>query len=209
MKQFESLYSSVSHYGVSRETCQRLILFTEILKQWQSVTHLVSANELPLIWNRHILDSIQLIRFLSKDTRQILDFGSGGGFPGVVLALLGNDFKWSVLLVESNARKVAFLRHVSRETDIPFDVIHSRVEDLELSRINFPQYVTARAVSDLKTLIQLSIPFLQKGAIGLFPKGRNVEKELEMARDAWSFNYELFLSVTDPDARIVQITMPS
>ncbi len=186
---------------VSRETWERLDGFVALLLKWQKTTNLVASSTLPYLWTRHIADSLQLPA-LAPGARRWIDLGAGAGFPGLVIAcgLVGVG---QVHLVESNQKKVAFLREAIRTLGLPAIVHAARIED-SLARIEEPfDVVTARALAPLDRLIGYAIPLLKTGALGVFPKGQDVEAELTEAAKSWSIEAELLPSLTDPRSRIV------
>jgi 16S rRNA (guanine527-N7)-methyltransferase len=188
---------------VSRETGERLDRFVELLLAWQKTTNLISPSTLPQIWTRHIADSLQLID-LAPDARSWIDLGSGGGFPGVVIACaLAGQNGAAVHLVESNAKKAAFLREAGRATGAPVTVHAMRIEKFVDTHKGPVDAVTARALAPLKSLLTLSFPLLAAGSIGLFPKGQDVDAELTEASKYWNINHTLVSSRTDRKGRIV------
>lgn len=187
--------------GVSRETLARLEAYAAILRKWQRAVNLVGAATLPHLWHRHFLDSAQLFPLIPQGTRVLLDLGSGAGFPGLVLAIMGFP---EVHLVESDARKGEFLREAARAAGVaPGVVVHrARVADVP----PFPvDVVTARALAPLDDLIGYAAPFLGEKGVCLFPKGKAVERELTMARKHWTFALACFPSVTDPAATVLRL----
>jgi 16S rRNA (guanine527-N7)-methyltransferase len=189
---------------VSRETAGRLDRFVDLLQTWQQTTNLIAASTLPNLWTRHVADSIQLMT-LAPSARTWIDFGTGGGFPGLVLAcVLADDPGATIYLVESNAKKAAFLREAQREVGVPAIVCAERMETFT-ERFDGPvEVVTSRAVAPLKILFQLSFTLLRRsGVLGLFPKGKNVEQELAEASVSWSMHATLVQSRTDGAGRIV------
>ncbi len=192
---------------VSRETLEKLDLLVQELRRWQNVKNLVGPSALGEIWTRHIADSMQLLRFAPHAERW-LDLGSGGGFPGLVLAILRTERGlMQTDLVESNSRKCSFLRHVARLTGASVSVHEGRVEAI-LSKLDFqPDVVSARALSSLAQLIEWTNPLLRKGALGIFPKGQDVEMELSCATRSWTFTADCRPSMTNPLARIVLVRM--
>ena len=191
---------------VSRETTARLDRFVELLLRWQRTTNLIAPSTIPRLWTRHIADSLQLID-LAPQARLWVDVGSGGGFPGLVLACaLAGCPGASVHLVESNAKKAAFLREARRLTGAPASVHAERIEDFAARFEGHPDAVTARAVAPLKSLLGQCFPLLGKsGATGLFPKGQHAELELGDAAGRWAMNATLVPSRTDPTGRIIVI----
>ena len=192
----------LSVYGVSRETRQGLDLYVEQLRRWQRVKNLVGPSTLADVWERHIADALQLLD-LEPTARTWLDLGSGAGLPGLVLAIA--DRERSVTLIESNARKCAFLRETIRLTGAAATVRNARLEDV-INDVPHADVVCARGLAPLRQLLAWCDPLLKKGTIGLFPKGRDVAAELTDATQAWTFDYDLLPSRTDSDARIVRVT---
>ncbi len=185
--------------NVSRETFSRLEAFHSLLKQWNERINLVGKSTMVDIWNRHIIDSAQLMRFLPEGTQTITDFGSGAGFPGLVLSLMGVP---EVHLVESDSRKAAFLAEASRLSPGKVYIHNERIEALNA----WPNdVITARALAPLPWLVKLCHPFLQAGAMGLFLKGAYAKQELEATRIHWDIDAVLHPSLTHQDAWIIQL----
>ena len=191
--------------SVSRETLARLDRFVPTLLTWQRRINLIAALTLGEIWTRHIADSLQLLP-LAPAARVWLDLGSGGGFPGLVIACaLAETPGARVHLVESNGKKAAFLREAIRVTDAPAIVHQARIEQMETKLDESIEVVTARALAPLAHLLGLAEPWLKRGAKALFPKGQDVGAELTEASKYWSIAAVLVPSKTDPNARIVQV----
>jgi 16S rRNA (guanine527-N7)-methyltransferase len=183
----------------------RLDRFVALLLQWQATTNLVAPSTLPELWTRHIADSLQLLR-LAPDARHWVDLGSGGGFPGLVLACALADTPGSVVhLVESNLKKAAFLREAARLTGAPAKVHAVRIEDFVGGFAEPVEIVTARALTTLDNLIESAYPLLKRGAEALFLKGRDIEVELTAAAKCWTMDAELIPSATDSFGRIVRV----
>ena len=188
---------------VSRETAERLDRFVALLLTWQKTTQLIATSTVSQLWMRHIADSLQLVD-LAPDARSWVDMGTGGGFPGLVIACaLAETAGVRVDLVEGNAKKAAFLRAAAAATESPAVVHAMRMENFVESFAGAPDIVTARAVSPLSSLLGQCLPLLQRGAIGIFPKGQDVGAELTEASRYWRMTADLVLSRTDPKARIV------
>ena len=188
---------------VSRETAERLDRFVALLLTWQKTTQLIATSTVSQLWMRHIADSLQLVD-LAPEARSWVDMGTGGGFPGLVIACaLAETAGARVHLVESNAKKAAFLRAAAGATESPAVVHGVRMENFVESFAGVPDIVTARAVSPLSSLLGRCLPLLQRGAIGIFPKGQDVGAELTEASRYWRMTADLVLSRTDPKARIV------
>ena len=192
--------------NVSCETLDRLKSYVALLLQWQQRINLISPATIPEIWTRHILDSVQLLK-LKPQALHWLDLGSGGGLPGLVIGCFLADVPGGMIhLVESNGKKAAFLRHVATSLKLPVHVHAERIENT-LENVLQPEIVTARALAPLTDLIGYTNLLLKRGVIGLFPKGRDAEEELTEARRSWHFSSTLHRSVTDPAARIIEISM--
>ncbi|MBX9933815.1 MAG: 16S rRNA (guanine(527)-N(7))-methyltransferase RsmG [Methylobacterium sp.] len=190
---------------VSRETSAALDLYIEQLRRWQSVKNLVGPATLKQVWTRHIADALQLLDLAPEATRW-LDLGSGAGIPGLILAIAGRERPgFAVDLVESNARKCAFLTEAARLTKAPAKVYNARIEDVVASHVG-TGIVCARALAPLRQLLAWTEPLLTTGTTGLFPKGRDVDAELTEAAQEWRFVYDLVPSRTESDARIVRVT---
>ena len=188
---------------VSRETVARLDRFVELLLSWQQRINLIAASTVGTVWTRHIADSLQLIR-LAPGARTWLDLGSGGGFPGLAIACALPEGEGArVDLVESNARKAAFLGEAVRTLRLPAVVHCARIEDFVPT--DSAEVVVARALAPLPRLLAYAAPALQKGAKALFPKGQDVGAELTEAAKSWNITAELVPSLTDPKARIVVV----
>jgi 16S rRNA (guanine527-N7)-methyltransferase len=191
--------------SVSRETWARLERFVELLLDWQRSRNLVAASTIPRLWTRHIADSLQLLA-LAPDARRWIDLGSGGGFPGLVIAsALAPGEAAEVELVESVQKKAAFLRAVATELSLPAIVHATRIEDFVRTTPDRFDVVTARALAPLDRLIGYAIPLLKNGALGLFPKGQDVEAELTQASKSWTIDADLIPSRTDAEGRVVRV----
>ena len=194
-----------SAVDVSRETREKLELLERELRRWQEIKNLVGPATLDRIWDRHIVDSLQLLD-LAPEARTWLDLGSGAGFPGLVLAIAGAERGLRVHLVESNSRKCAFLRHVVRLACAPATIHEARLEAVIPVFVGGADVVSARALAALPLLLEWTEPLLKAGTIGLFPKGRDAEIELTEARKRWTFAADILPSRTDSEARILRIT---
>jgi len=189
----------LSALGVSRETIGRLESYAELLTRWQARINLVGPDTLPDLWTRHILDSAQLWPLLPPEARRLADLGSGAGFPGLVLAILGAP---DVHLVESDARKCAFLREAARITDTRVTILNRRIEQVEPLEADI---VTARALAPLSRLLDWAAPHLAKGGQCLFLKGRGAEDELTATAKEWKIGHRRIPSLTDPEGVVLQL----
>jgi 16S rRNA (guanine527-N7)-methyltransferase len=200
---------------VSRETEARLDRYVDLLRQWQAKTNLVAPSTLPTLWTRHISDSLQLLALApsaktpsakTRSAKTWADLGSGGGFPGIVLACaLAEIPDTMVHLVERNAKKAAFLREALRVTNSRGTVHLADIGD-SVDRITGPvDCVTARAVAPLHQLIGFAEPLVRKGAKALFLKGQDVEAELTEATKYWNIKPHLHPSRTGGQGWIVEL----
>jgi len=190
---------------ISRETETRLDLYLDLLRQWQAKTNLVAPSTLPHLWTRHVADSLQLVT-LAPTARTWIDLGSGGGFPGVVLACaLAERPGARVHLVERNSKKAAFLREALRITSAPGIVYATGIEDIVDSIEGPIDCVTARALAPLHQLIGFAEPLVRKGAKALFLKGQDVEAELTEATKYWNIKPNLHASLTGGQGWIVEL----
>ena len=190
---------------VSRETEQRLAVLVTELARWQQAKNLISGATLDEVWTRHVADSLQLLDHASQ-ARRWLDLGSGGGFPGLVLGIQLAELGGHIDLVESNARKCAFLRHAARLTGASVTVHNARIEDVVDGFAGKVEAVTARALAPLPLLLDWCKELLRTGVTGVFPKGQHLEAELTAAAKYWKIQATTFPSLTDSAAAILVIS---
>ena len=186
---------------VSRETRDRLTTYATLLRTWSPRINLVSRGTLDDIWTRHFADSAQLVNAAPDPASPWLDLGSGAGFPGLIVALLRPDV--DVTLVESDARKVAFLRTVIRETGIAAQVLNRRIETMPPFGA---RVLSARALAPLTRLLSYADCHLAPGGTALFPKGERFREEVDTALETWTFRCDIRPSRTDPGAVILKIS---
>jgi len=196
---------ALTHMAVSHETVLRLEAFVELLLRWQQIKNLVAPSTLNQVWTRHIADSAQLVPLLNN-AGSVVDFGSGAGFPGLVLAILmAGRPKFHLHLVESNGRKASFLREAARATGASVSVHAIRIEDFVARWDGKCDFVTARALAPLADLLALGEKLFRSGAQALFLKGKTAADELTEARRLWDIEAQLFPSVTDSTGQIILI----
>ncbi len=190
---------------ISRETEERLDRYVDLLLEWQAKTNLVAPSTLPHLWTRHIADSLQLLA-LAPGAKVWVDLGSGGGFPGVVLACALAERPGAIVhLIERNAKKAAFLREALRVAGAPGTVHLADIGD-SVDRIGSPvDCVTARALAPLHQLIDFAAPLVRRGAKALFLKGQDVEAELTEAAKYWKIEARLHPSLTGGGGWIVEL----
>lgn len=187
-------------YSLHPSVVQRLDRFADLLALWNARISLVSRHEPPNFWSRHIADSLQLIPLLPMPLARAIDLGSGGGFPGLILALAtGIPFT----LIEADRRKAAFLAEAARITGTDVEIRDVRIADAEIAPAGL---VTARALAPLPALLALAEPFVAAGGVALFPKGRKVQAELTAASREWQMRVEQFPSRTDPAGSLLRVS---
>jgi 16S rRNA (guanine527-N7)-methyltransferase len=191
---------------VSRETLARLERFVEALMLGTERQNLIGPSTIPTIWTRHVADSLQLLD-LAPNAKVWVDFGAGAGFPGIPIACaLAGQEGAAVHLVESVGKKANFLREAVQAIDVPAAVHQVRAENFAAAHGDSVDVVTARALAPLKVLCDLAFPLIQRGAIGLFPKGQDVDAELTEATKYWNIEAAKAPSKTSPDGSIVIVT---
>jgi 16S rRNA (guanine527-N7)-methyltransferase len=178
--------------GVSRETSARLEAYAELLRRWSARINLVGANTVKDLWRRHFLDSAQLFAHIPPGTQSLIDLGSGAGFPGLVLAILGVR---GVELIEADARKCAFLREAARLAAAPVIIRNQRIETVPA---HIGDIVTARGCAPLDRLLVLAEPFIGPETVCLFLKGEQAAQELTAASQAWTMDAKCHDSSSDP-----------
>ena len=193
-------------FGVPRETVDKLELYADLLRKWQRTVNLVAPSTLGDLWHRHFADSAQLLAH-APDAKIWVDLGSGGGFPGLVIAImLANHENQCVHLIESNSRKCAFLAEVARGTGAPVKVHEGRIEDFARGgHLGTVDVVTSRALAPLTSLLGLARGFFTERTIALFLKGREADQEIEEARRHWRFEVRSAPSRTGGDGSIVEV----
>lgn len=196
--------SLLERFNVSRESKSRLETYVSLLLAWQQRINLIGSSTAPQIWERHIADTLQLISLLPPETRVIADLGSGAGIPGLILAIATGHH---VRLYESNGKKCAFLREAIRQTQAPAAVYQNRIEDIGPAMNEPPaDVVVARAFAPLDRLLQYARPFLDRGAVGLFHKGQDIELELTRATKYWKLTAKTHPSAIDSKGVILEVT---
>ncbi len=192
---------------VSRETEERLAVFVDLLARWRKATNLIGESTFPSVWTRHIADSAQLL-LLAEGATRWLDMGSGAGFPGLVVAIqLAGTPGAVVHCVDSDQRRCAFLREAARATGAPAVVHPVRVESLNRNDIVAVDCVTARAFAPLLETLEFAKPWMESGALGLFPRGRSATRDLEQDPPPVLYAIETIPSVVDGDAAILRVRM--
>lgn len=195
---------TVAGVTVSRETIDRLETYQTLIEKWNKSINLVSKSTIPDLWERHIVDSIQVFQPTNPQPKKWLDIGSGGGFPGIVMACLLHEKspQTEIHFIESDLRKSVFLRTVLRELSLSGTVHAKRIQDV--APIN-ADVISARALMELPGLIGLAYHHLAPDGECLFPKGKTWGKEVDDASKQWNFDVKPITSITNPDAVILRI----
>ena len=185
----------------SKEVLGKLELYRDLLISWQKKYNLVGPSTLKDIWQRHFIDSAQLFSLLPEEHKEkpIYDIGSGAGFPGMVLAIMGRK---DIVLCESSSKKCIFLEEVKSKTNTNVIIDNIRAESLPSCSA---AAIIARAVTSLSGLLNLSIPILAKTGVCIFPKGINWKKELLFAQKRFHIDYKVVESITSKDSSIIII----
>jgi 16S rRNA (guanine527-N7)-methyltransferase len=190
---------------VSRETEDRLAAFVDLLDRWRRKINLIADSTFPSVWTRHIADSAQLIA-LAPDARRWLDMGSGAGFPGLVIAIQLADVPGAMVhCIESDGRKCAFLREAARATGAAAQIHPMRVEAIAPESLGAVDAVTARAFAPLPLTLKLAKPWMERGAIAVFPRGESARDQIATLPEAWAHAIETLPSVVNPKAAILRI----
>ncbi|MBI1300517.1 MAG: 16S rRNA (guanine(527)-N(7))-methyltransferase RsmG [Alphaproteobacteria bacterium] len=192
-------------FALSEASFERLQTYHKFLFKWQKAINLISNTTLQNAWLRHFADSAQIAQFIPEDIKTYVDIGCGGGFPGLVVAIMRPDL--DVHLIESDERKGQFMRTVIRETGVENATVHTvRIE--ESYGLVTPDFVTARALASLKELFDLMMPWVEKNpALSFcFMKGERAEEEINESQDLYDFEYQKHVSLTDQKACLLQIS---
>ena len=195
---------SLDDFDVSRETIDNLNLYVDILTKWNSTINLVSKESVKNVWNRHILDSGQLFKFVTHDLKKWLDIGSGAGFPGLVIAVLakGRFPSLQMTLIESDKRKCVFLNEVVRELDLNVKTISKRIEDCPPQNADI---ISARALSQLEKLLSYFNFHGNFNCKGLFLKGKNAESEIKLVKNIDMYQIKLSASEVDKAGYLIEV----
>lgn len=188
------------YFNVSRETFSRFCLYHDLLVKWQAKINLIGKDTIPEIWRRHFLDSLQIASLIPGSKNLIVDFGSGAGFPGMVVAMTGRK---NIHLVESDGKKCEFLKEAARITETEVFIHRDRIENCKFSEA---AVITARAVADLEQLLSYASSHVSRETICLFPKGKNYAKEVEDAKKGWEFDCSVIPSLTGNEGVILKIS---
>jgi len=194
----------MKNFNVSRETLNSFCEYENLLCKWNKKINLVSRKTLVDIWDRHFLDSAQIINHVDASEKRWVDVGAGAGFPGLVVALLLRERKidCDIVLVEKNAKKVFFLNEVIRKLNLNVKVVNNRIDCIDPLNADI---LTARAFSELKELIELAHRHRKERGICLFLKGENYRSELDKTLNYWFIDYDVFDSLGKSCGKIIRV----
>ena len=183
-------------YNVSRETKEKIEAYKTLVLEWNCKLNLISKSSVEHIWERHILDSVQLYKYIRPTDKILLDLGSGAGFPGMVLAIMAEQLnpELSINLVESIGKKTLFLNAVKNELKLNVNILHDRIENIKMKNVDV---ITSRALAALSKLLDYSKPFCRTETNLIFPKGDHLADEIDTAQKQWYFKYKAENSATD------------
>ncbi len=195
----------IEKYNVSCETIEKLKTYQELLFEWQKKFNLVSNSSLQNIWDRHFADSAQLYKYIPKTANTLIDFGSGAGFPAMVLAIMGLEKTpyLNVSMVESVKKKTLYLKEVADKTKTNVTIINDRIENLPTIKYDV---ITSRAMASLVDLLEYSNRFCHKDTVCIFPKGKSYSSELAEAHKKWKFKCVIEASDVSEEGKILIIT---
>lgn len=195
----------IEKYNVSRETFDKLKTYEGLLHEWQAKFNLVSNSSLEDAWNRHFLDSAQLFQYIPNDAKVMYDFGSGAGFPGMVLAIMANEKTpyLNVSLIESTTKKTLYLNEVKKQTATNVNILNQRIESIKPVRADV---ITSRALASLDELFIYVYKFCSIKTTCIFPKGKKYLEEIAEAEKFWNFDCQIKDSEQSDEGKILLIT---
>lgn len=201
-----NIENELKQYNVSRETFQKLQDFVALLQEWNAKMNLVSKNSLEDVWQRHVLDSVQLIKYLPSDINCLVDIGSGAGFPGVMLAILMQEKlpAAKVILVESITKKTVYLKDVCTKLGLTNTTVeNNRIENISIKNVDV---ITARAVAALDVLCSYAFDLATKNTRMLLLKGRSYADEVTAAEQKWKFNLQVYPNLYSSDGVVLELS---
>lgn len=191
-------------YNVSRETIDELKKYEALVLEWNNKFNLISKSSVQYIWNRHILDSLQLCQFVKNTDKVMFDFGSGAGFPAIVLSIVSKQLfpDLKIYLIESISKKAMFLNFVKDSLNLNIEVINDRIENIKARNVDL---ISSRAMASLDKLMDYSKPFCGKNTRLVFPKGEKYQEEIGISQKKWLFDIDIIQSITDDSGKILYI----
>ena len=193
------------NYNVSRETISKLDIYAQCLIEWQSKFNLIGKSTASILWQRHILDSLQLVSAIPNDFQSLMDIGTGAGLPGFIIAIYYNELGKDIYLVDSNKKKCSFLNHVASSCNVKVKICPERIQDLSLNYKICADVITARAFANVDSILSLSQPYTHKKTKYLLQKGINAKSELTKAKISSKLRVEFINSITQENSYILNI----
>ena len=187
-------------FSVSRETLNLFELYIDLIQKWNKKFNLMGVNEFPDIWERHILDSAQLVSYMQPNKFEVVDFGSGCGFPSIILALMGIK---NITVIERSKKKCSFLTVVAAELGVEIKIINDDIANVVDMKADV---IISRAFASLKTIINLGEKFFHQDTRFILHKGKNSVNEINEAKLGWDFNVVIDKSIFSKNSYILQIT---
>ena len=189
--------------NLSETAAKKTDVYVSLLEEWQAKMNLVSASSLPDVWNRHILDSAQLYKFIEPGDKIIFDFGSGAGFPALMLAIMDETRQREFHLIESDGKKCSFLEAVAEACELNVKIRNERIEKISVLPVDL---ITARALASLDKLLPYAAPFMSKRTRCLFLKGKKAFEEIAAAEKKWTFKITVHQSLSCDEGRILELS---
>ena len=189
----------VSKFGLTKTQVSKIERYVLEMFEFNKHTNIVGRSTLEYVWERHIADSLQLSPFISQKKFKVFDLGTGGGLPGIPLSVIGYD---NVFMVDSVGKKIDFVKDVINLLSLSAKTQKKRIEKLDIGKADL---IVSRALAPLNQMISYSLLHSNKNTTSLFLKGRNVYKEIEMAKKKFDFNFEAFKSITSEEGRVLKI----
>ena len=189
----------IRQFNLSKEETAKIDFYTNKLKSFNEHTNLVSRSTIQNIWERHILDCLQISKYISNKNSNILDLGTGAGLPGILLSIYGYT---NVTMIDSVGKKTKFVEDVIKSLSLNCKVINKRIEEASLSKQDI---ITCRALAPLNKLLSYALMHSNKKTTLLILKGRNVNNEIKMAKNDFIFNYNTFKSLSSLDGFVLKI----
>ena len=189
----------VKSFSLSKKQTEQLDVYISELFRFNEHTNIVGKSTLDNVWERHIADCLQLSNFIPKKNSKIFDIGTGGGLPGIPLSIIGYQ---KIFMIDSIGKKIDFIKNIINLLSLPSKTEKKRIENLNIGKADL---IVSRALAPLNKLLSYSLLLSNKSTTSLFLKGRNVYKEIEMAKKIFYFKFEVFKSITSEDGQILKI----
>ena len=189
----------IKKFDLSDEQVKKIDLFINEIKNYNSHTNIVGKSTLQNPWNRHVLDSLQLLKFIKKKNTSILDLGAGAGIPGIFLAIANQN---NISLIDSSSKKIKFMRNVANVLNLNVKIYHNRIE--KIKNLKF-KYLISRALANLNKLFFYSQNLIKNDTVLIFLKGRTANDEINEAKLSWVFKYKTYDSLSDKYGKILMI----